>query len=78
MLCTAVVFLFESGGHSRWIFLRHSVSNAELIYLCVHVHVCMIVLGGSGTLLHNCNASQMKEIVKNIWIQPVEQLDRIE
>lgn len=34
-------------------FLRPSVSNAELIYLCVHVHVCMIVLGGSGTLLPN-------------------------
>lgn len=53
LLCTAAAFLFESGGHSRWMFLRPSVSNAELIYLCVHVHVCMIVLGGSGTLLPN-------------------------
>lgn len=57
--------------------LHHSVSNS-VVNMSVCVCVCVSVLSWGGILLHNLNSSQMKKIAKSIWIQPVEQLDRIE
>lgn len=77
---TAVLLRSELKDHSSlirfFVQLRHRVSN-PVVNMCVYVHECVPGLGWSGILLHNWNSSQMKKIVKTIWIQPVEQLDRI-
>ncbi len=73
-----VLLPLESGGHSR-LFLcpPTSLCFTYCAYMCVCLCMCVTAAGWSGILLHNWNAPQMKKTGKNIWIQPVEQLDRI-